>query len=84
MYISSFENIFKTITAKTYIITATTIAIIVAIFSTIIPFNILNIKYEQIPIINVAIKGLKISLEKPKFNFIFFNNVVNAIVNAII
>ena len=35
------------------------------------------------PIIVTAIIGFNINLEKPRFNFMFFLNAVNAIVNAI-
>lgn len=64
-------------------ITAITIAIIVANFCAIIPVNIEYIKYEHIPIIAVAITGFTKIFENDKFNFIFFLKNVLAIVNAI-
>ena len=64
-------------------ITAITIAIIVANFCAIIPVNIEYIKYEHIPIIAVAITGFTTIFENGKFNFIFFLKNVLAIVNAI-
>lgn len=64
-------------------ITAITIAIIVANFCVIIPVNIEYIKYEHIPIIAVAITGFTKIFENDKFNFIFFLKNVLAIVNAI-
>ena len=73
---------FKITTANTYIITATTIAIIVAILSIIIPFKAKYVKYEHIPIITVAIAGFITNFENVKFNFTFFRNAVNAIQKA--
>lgn len=82
--ISSFENTFSAIIAKAYIITALIIATIVANFCAIIPESTINIKYEQIPIINVANNGFNTNFENVKFNFIFFFNDIIAIVNATI
>lgn len=63
-------------------ITANIIATIVANFCAIIPESVINIKYEQIPIIIVANKGFSTNFEKVKFNFMFFLNDVIAIENA--
>ena len=63
-------------------ITAESIAIIVANFSIIIPEIAEYIKYEQIPIIAVAIIGFITNFENVKSNFIVFLSAVIAIVNA--
>ena len=81
--ISSFEKTLKATIAKTYIITATIIAISVANFLAIIPINTEYVKYEHIPIIAVAITGFNTYLEN--LNFIlnaFFKHIID-IVNAI-
>ena len=80
--ISSSENIFNVIIAKTYIITANIIDSIVANFCTIIPESTINMKYEQIPIIIVANIGFITNLEKVKFNFICLLKDVIAIEKA--
>lgn len=67
-----------------YIIMANIIAIIVANLSAIIPFNTINMKYEQIAIIIVAITGFNTNFEKVKSSFICFLSTLIAIVNATI
>jgi len=81
--ISSFEKTLKATIAKTYIITATIIAISVANFLAIIPINTEYVKYEQIPIIATAISGFIKIFEIGKLSLIFFLNAVLAIVKAI-
>lgn len=79
---SSFENTFNATIANPYMITADIIAIIVAKFWIIIPFNTEYIKYEQIPIIAVAVIGFTTNCANVKSSFIFFLNAVIAMVNA--
>ena len=61
---------------------ADTIAIIVAKLSVIIPKSEEYIKYEQIPIINVARIGFITNLLTPNFNFIVLFKAVIDIINA--
>lgn len=63
-------------------ITANIIDTIVANFCAIIPESVKYIKYEQIPIIAVAITGLTTNFENVKFNFMVFLSAVMAIVKA--
>ena len=83
----SISSLFKSLTANKanmYIITAKIIEIAEAILSAIIPFKNIYKEYEHIAIIIVHITGFIKNLPNPKFNFIFFLNTVNPIVNDII
>ena len=63
-------------------IPATIIDTIVANFSAIIPESVKYVKYEQIPIIVVAIIGFVTNFENVKSSLIVFLNAVIAIANA--
>ena len=84
MCISSFVSILSTIIAIPYISTAEINDIIVANLIAINPNNIEYIKYEQIPIIMVAIIGFTINLYIFKSNAILFLRTVNPIEKEII